>query len=71
MSESEREAIIEECFAYEDTLRRGGHWTRVGEALQSSRAAKTLRSKGGKIIVAGGCTSSRVRQATRATRVSA
>jgi len=54
MSDSEREAIIEECFAYDDTLRRGGHWTGVGEALQSSRAAKTLRSKGGKIIVTDG-----------------
>ena len=54
MSESEREAMIEECFAYDDTLRRGGHWMAVGEALQSSRAAKTLRSKGGKVIVTDG-----------------
>jgi hypothetical protein len=54
MSESEREAIIEECFAYDDTLRRGGYWTKVGEALQSSRAAKTLRPKGGKVIVTDG-----------------
>ena len=54
MSDSEREAMIEECFAYDDTLRRGGHWTGVGEALQSSRAAKTLRSKGGKVIVTDG-----------------
>ncbi len=54
MSESEREAKIQECFAYDNTLRQGGHWTGVGEALQSSRAAKTLRSKGGKIIVTDG-----------------
>jgi len=54
MSESEREAFIEECSAYGDTLRRGGHWTGVGAALQSSRAAKTLRSKGGKVIVTDG-----------------
>lgn len=54
MSDSEREAVIEECFAYDDTLRRGGHWTGVGEALQCSRAAKTLRSKGGKVIVTDG-----------------
>ena len=54
MSDSEREAMIEECFAYNDTLRPGGHWTEVGEALQSSRAAKTLRSKGGKVIVTDG-----------------
>ena len=31
-----------------------GHCTGVGEALQSSRAAKTLRSKGGKVIVTDG-----------------
>jgi hypothetical protein len=54
MSESEREAMIEECFTYDDNLRRGGHWTGVGEALQGSRAAKTLRSKGGKVIVSDG-----------------
>src|SRR5262245_66449403 len=54
MSDGEREAMIEECFAYDDTLRRGGYWTGVGEALQGSRAAKTLRSKGGKVIVTDG-----------------
>ncbi len=54
MSENEREAMIEECFAYDDVLRRGGHWTGVGEALQSSRAAKTLRSQGGKVAVTDG-----------------
>jgi hypothetical protein len=54
MSESAREAVIEEYFAFHDTLRRHGHWTGVGEALESSRAAKTLRSKGGKVIVTDG-----------------
>src|SRR5262245_1936517 len=54
LADSEREAMIEKCFDYDDTLRRGGHWTGVGEALRSSRAAKTLRSKGGKIIVTDG-----------------
>jgi len=54
MTSEEREAMIEECFAYDDVLRRGGHWTGVGEALQISRAAKTLRSKGGKVIVTDG-----------------
>jgi hypothetical protein len=54
MSKEERESMIEECFAYDDTLRQGSHWTGVGEALQSSRAAKTLRSKGGKVIVTNG-----------------
>jgi hypothetical protein len=54
MSDGDREALIEECFAYDDTLRRGGHWTGVGEALQSSRAAKTLKAKGAKVIVTDG-----------------
>lgn len=54
MSDSEREALIEKCSAYEDRLRRGGHWTGVGAALQSSRAAKTLRFKGGKVLVTDG-----------------
>jgi hypothetical protein len=54
MSKEVRESMIEECFAYDDVLRRGGHWTGVGEALQVSRAAKTLRSKGGKVIVSDG-----------------
>jgi hypothetical protein len=54
MSDSKREAMIEECFAYDDTLRNGGHWTGTGEALQSSSAAKTIRSKGDKVIVTDG-----------------
>src|SRR5262245_7795146 len=54
MSDGERGAMVEEYCAYDDTLRRGGYWTGVGEALQSSRAAKTLRSKGGKVIVTDG-----------------
>ena len=54
MTNEERESMIEECFAYDDILRHGSHWTGVGEALQSRRAAKTLRSKGGKVIVTDG-----------------
>ena len=54
MTNEEREAMIEECCAFGDVLRRGGHWSGVGEALQISRAAKTVRSKGGKVIVTDG-----------------
>ena len=54
MSDEERESMIEECLAYDDALRRGGHWPGVREALQLSRDAKTLRSKGGKVIVTDG-----------------
>ena len=42
LSESEGTALMEECFAYDDVLRAGGHFI-GGEALQSSPTAKTLR----------------------------
>ena len=47
MSKDEQEAMIEECFAYDDELRKNGHFVR-GEALQSSRSAVTLRWRNGK-----------------------
>jgi hypothetical protein len=53
MSEDEREALIEECFAYDDILKRHGHFVR-GEALQSSRNAMTLRWENGKVAVTDG-----------------
>jgi hypothetical protein len=46
MSEHEREAMIEECFAYDDELKRNGHFVR-GEALQSARSAVTVRWRNG------------------------
>ncbi len=52
-SESEREAIIEECFAYDDVLRKGGHFV-GGEALQTARNATTLRFQNGKVLVTDG-----------------
>ena len=45
MSESERETFIKECFAYDNVLRKDGHFVRL-EALQSARSAKTLRQNG-------------------------
>jgi hypothetical protein len=47
MSEHEREAMIEECFAYDDKLKKNGHFVR-GEALQSARGAVTARWRNGK-----------------------
>ena len=44
---------FEECFAYDDELRRGGHWL-GGEALESGRNAVTLRMKEGKVEVTDG-----------------
>ena len=36
MSESEQRAFMDECFAFDDELRKGGHIL-GGEALQSAR----------------------------------
>ncbi len=55
LSKGEQDAMMEECFAYDDVLRKNGHsWAEGGEALQSSRTAKTLRWKGGKVVVTDG-----------------
>lgn len=51
--QSEQLATMEECFAYDDELRRGGHFL-GGEALQGVASAVTLRSEGGKVTVCDG-----------------
>jgi hypothetical protein len=53
MSESERNAFVDGCFAYDDVLRMNGHFA-GGEALQSASNAVTLRVKGGKVMVTDG-----------------
>ena len=53
MSETEQKAFMEECFAHDDVLRRGGHVT-GGEALERPQNAATLRFKEGKVIVTDG-----------------
>jgi hypothetical protein len=45
--------MFEECFAYEDVLRRGGHFL-GGDALDSARNAVTLRKKDGEVQVTDG-----------------
>ena len=45
--------MMEECFAYDDELRRGGHFL-GGEALDSARNAVTLRMKDGEIEITDG-----------------
>jgi hypothetical protein len=42
MSKEEMESAMQECFAYDDELRRGGHFV-GGEALQEATSAVTLR----------------------------
>jgi hypothetical protein len=54
MSKSEQDAMLEECFAYDDMLLSSGHRTGNGEALQNARTAKTLRWKGGRVLVTDG-----------------
>jgi hypothetical protein len=53
MSKSEQDAMMQECFAYDDVLRKNDHFV-GGEALQSGRTAKTLRWEGGKVLVTDG-----------------
>ena len=49
----EAQRMIEDCFAYDDELRRGGHFL-GGEALDSARNAVALRMNGGEVEVTDG-----------------
>ena len=53
MSESEWNALMDECFTYDDELRKNGHFV-GGEALQSAGNATTLRWNNGKVFVTDG-----------------
>src|ERR1700760_168174 len=53
MSESERNAMLDECFSYDDELRKNGHFA-GGEALQPASTAMTLYWKNGKVAVTDG-----------------
>ena len=53
MSESERNAMADSCFSYDDVLRESGHFA-GGEALQPPNNAVTLRFRGGKVAVTDG-----------------
>ena len=53
MSESERNAFIDECFDYDDVLRRNGHFV-GGEALQGPQNATTLRFQNGRVSITDG-----------------
>ncbi len=52
-SEEELSAAMEECFAYDDELRRGGHFI-GGQALQHASQAVTLRTVNGQVDVTDG-----------------
>ncbi len=51
--ETEQHAMMDECFDYDDVLRKNGHFA-GGEALDSSRNATTLRYQNGKVIMTDG-----------------
>jgi hypothetical protein len=51
--ERERNSLIDECFTYDDVLRKNGHFT-GGEALQPPGNAVTLRFRSGKVAVTDG-----------------
>jgi hypothetical protein len=53
MSESERKSFFDNCFAYDDELRRGGHFI-GGEALQPAAKAATVRYRNGQALVTDG-----------------
>lgn len=52
-AESELYAMMDECFAYDDVLRKNGHFA-GGEALQGTQTAKTLSWENGKVTVTDG-----------------
>jgi hypothetical protein len=52
-SENERNAMVDECFTYDDDLRKNGHFA-GGEALQGPDTAVTLRWKSGKVVATDG-----------------
>jgi len=53
MNEKDRNAMMDECFTYDDVLRKGGHFA-GGEALQGPRAAVTLRWQNEKAALTDG-----------------
>ena len=53
VTQEDGQRMMRECFAYDDELRRGGHFL-GGEALESARNAVTLRMKDGEVTVTDG-----------------
>ena len=53
MSEAEQNAMMDECFTYDEELRENGHFL-GGEALDGPGNAATLRYQNGKISITDG-----------------
>lgn len=49
----EVQRLMEECLAYDDQLREGGHFL-GGEALDSAKNSVTLRMRNGEVVVTDG-----------------
>ena len=52
-SQSDQNAMIDECCAYDDDLKKNGHWV-CGEGLQGPENSTTLRYQNGKVSVTDG-----------------
>ena len=53
MPQEEAQRLMEECLAYDDQLRQGGHFL-GGEALDSVKNSVTLRMRNGEVEVTDG-----------------
>jgi hypothetical protein len=53
LPETERNAMFDACFEYDEHFRAAGHW-RSGEALQGPETALTLSWKNGKVATTDG-----------------
>jgi hypothetical protein len=53
MSESERNAMVDECLTYDDELRKNGHFS-AGHGLQPPGTARSLSWNNGKVAVTDG-----------------
>jgi hypothetical protein len=51
--ETEQQAMMDRCFAYDDQLRANGHF-KGGEALQPPNTATTLHYANGRVVVTDG-----------------
>lgn len=54
MSEAERDAMVAECFAYDEEMMKKGQWVGGGMPLETTRKAKTVRWQNGKALVTDG-----------------
>ena len=53
LPQAEQDSLVQDCFAYDDHLKRGGHFA-DGLALQGAGTAMTVRGRNGKAVVTDG-----------------